>query len=203
MRKAGADTTAKITDITMKIVKLLTPLDSDGRKKVIKASLTLLGEAALELENGGTGSAAETGTEGARSDAGELGLSAKADAWIRQNGLTKAQLEEVFEIDGENTTLIAHNVPGKSKKEQTIAAYIIQGIVKLLGTGEPTFDDKSARKICEDLGCYNAPNHALYVDSIGNSVTGSKDKGWKLTAPGLKKGAELVKEMTTETAKES
>jgi hypothetical protein len=191
MRKAGADTTAKITDITMKIVKLLTPLDSDGRKKVIKASLTLLGEAALELENGGTGSAAE------------LGLSAKADAWIRQNGLTKAQLEEVFEIDGENTTLIADNVPGKSKKEQTIAAYIIQGIVKLLGTGEPTFDDKSARKLCEHLGCYNAPNHALYVDSIGNSVTGSKDKGWKLTAPGLKKGAELVKEMTTETAKES
>jgi hypothetical protein len=32
--------------------------------------------------------------------------------------------------------------------------------------------------------------------AIGNNLAGSKDKGWKLTAPGMKKGADLIKEMT-------
>jgi hypothetical protein len=31
------------------------------------------------------------------------------------------------------------------------------------------------------------------MSAKGNLFTGSKDKGWKLTAPGLKRGAELVK----------
>jgi hypothetical protein len=92
--------------------------------------------------------------------------------------------------------VLGGSIPGKSSKEQTISAYILKGVAQLLATGEPTFDDKSARKLCEDLGCYNGPNHAVYMNKMGNSITGSKDKGWKLTAPGLKKGADLIKEMT-------
>lgn len=197
MPKGNTDNTTKTTEITMKVVKLLTPLDSEGRRKAIKASLTLLGEGPIELDASAAGIAAN-GDGGAKHGAGMLGLSGKAATWVKQNGLTKDQLEQVFDIDGANTTVIADNIPGKNSKEQTIAAYVVQGIAKLVATGEPTFDDKSARKLCEDLGCYNSANHAVYIGSIGNSVTGSKEKGWKLTAPGLKKGAELVKEMTKE-----
>ena len=50
------DNTAKVTEVTMKVVKLLTPLDSDARQKAIKASLTLLGEAAVNIGTGGSGS---------------------------------------------------------------------------------------------------------------------------------------------------
>jgi hypothetical protein len=189
------DNTAKITDVTMKVVKLLTPLDSDGRQKAIKASLTLLGEAAVDIGTGGSGSNGDSGAS-VKDSAVLPSLSTKVTMWIKQNGLTKSQLEHVFDIDGTNVNVLRGSVPGKSSKVQTISAYILKGVEQFLATGEPMFDDKSARKLCEDLGCYNSANHAVYMNSIGNSITGSKDKGWKLTAPGLKKGADLIKEMT-------
>ncbi len=191
----GTDNTAKITDTTMKVVKLLTPLDSDGRQKAIKASLTLLGETGVDIDTGGSGSAGGSG-DGARGSATLPGLSTRATAWIKQNALTKSQLEHVFDIDGTSVNVLGGSIPGKSSKEQTISAYILKGVAQLLATGEPTFDDKSARKLCVDLGCYNSANHAVYMNSMGNSISGSKDKGWKLTVPGLKKGADLIKEMT-------
>jgi hypothetical protein len=191
----GIDNTAKIADITMKVVKLLTPLDSDGRQKAIKASLTLLGEADVDIDAGGSGSAGGSG-DGARGSATLPGLSPKATAWTKQNTLSKSQLEQVFDIDGTSVNVLGGGIPGKSSKDQTISAYILKGVAQLLATGEPTFDDKSARKLCVDLGCYNSANHAVYMNSMGNTITGSKDKGWKLTAPGLKKGADLIKEMT-------
>ena len=190
----GTTDTFKITDITMKVVKLLTPLDSEGRQKVIKASLTLLGEGAVDLGTGGAGNS-ENGGDG-KGSAMLPGLSAKATAWVKQNSLSVGQLEQVFDIEAGDVSVIAGSVPGKSSKDQTIAVYVLRGVAQLLATGDPTFDDKSARKLCEDLGCYNSANHAVYMGAIGNSVTGSKDKGWKLTAPGLRKGADLIKEMT-------
>ncbi|MGB9104811.1 MAG: hypothetical protein WCC59_08635, partial [Terriglobales bacterium] len=104
MPKGNADNTAKITDITMKVVKLLTPLDSEGRQKAIKASLTLLGEGAIDMDNAAPGSAGDAGGGGATDKTGMLGLSGKAAAWVKHNGLTKDQLEQIFDIDGENTT---------------------------------------------------------------------------------------------------
>jgi hypothetical protein len=192
MPKGTTDNTAKITDITTKVVKLLTGLDSEGRQKVIRASLTLLGETAVDLGERGGGHRENGGDAGK----GVPGLSVKASAWIKQNGLTTAELEQVFDIDGGNVSMIAGSVPGKSGKDQTIAVYVLRGVTQLLATGDPTFDDKSARKLCEDLGCYDSANHAVHMRAIGNNLAGSKDKGWKLTAPGMKKGANLIKEMT-------
>jgi hypothetical protein len=36
----------------------------------------------------------------------------------------------------------------------------------------------------------------VHIKERGNEFTGTKEKGWSLTAPGLKRGAALVKEMT-------
>jgi hypothetical protein len=193
MPKATTDNTSKITDITTKVVKLLSDLDSEARQKVIRASMTLLGETTFDLSSDG---GANSGNGGGKPTSTLPGLSPKANAWIKQNGLTVAQLEQVFDIDGGSAGVIAGSVPGKSSKDQTIAAYVLRGVAQLLATGDPTFDDKSARKLCEDLGCYNSANHAVYMNAIGNSIAGSKDKGWKLTAPGMKKGADLIKDMT-------
>ena len=107
-------------------------------------------------------------------------------------GLTLAQVERVFDISNQGVTVIASEAPGKNDKQRTHNVYVLQGLSRLLASGEATFDDKDARKLCEDLGCYNKPNHALYMGDKGNLLTGSKGGGWKLTAPGLKHGAELV-----------
>jgi hypothetical protein len=195
MAKPTTDNTSKVTEATTKVVKLLSGLDSGGRQKVIQASMTILGETALDLNAGGrTDRGSGEGDAGRERDT-PPGLPLKASVWIRQNSLTIDQLQQVFDIDGANVSVIAGSVPGKSSKDQTIAAYVLRGVAQLLATGDPTFDDKSARRLCEDLGCYNSANHSVYMNAIGNSVTGSKDKGWKLTAPGMKKGADLIKEM--------
>ena len=115
---------------------------------------------------------------------------------MRTSKLAKEQIEQVFEIADTGVTVIGVNVPGKSSKEKTINTFVLEGIARLLASGEPVFEDKAARALCESVGCYNSANHAVYMQEKGNLFTGSKDKGWRLTAPGLARGAELVKEMT-------
>jgi len=196
MPKSNSATTAKIMEITTKVVKMLAPLGSNERQQVVQASLTLLGEPSV-----GSRSSEEPkslygdGRSGKGLSRGTSGLPASANAWAEQNGITSEQLEEVFHADGGNVSVIG-NVPGKNTKAKTLNAYVLQGVVQLLASGAGNFDDKSARQLCQNQGCYNAANHAVYLGATGNILTGSKAKGWKLTAPGLKRGAELVKEMT-------
>jgi hypothetical protein len=59
------------------------------------------------------------------------------------------------------------------------------------------FEDDAARAVCKHMGCLNTANHSSYMGSKKNLFNGSKKVGWKLTAPGLKKGAELVAAIVT------
>lgn len=181
-----------ITQITSSIVDMLSPLNSEDRGRVVQATLTLLGEAPIPSPDRNAKSGSDV--------AGDCGhgviSSSKARAWVRQNGISEAELEQVFDISGDGTVgVIGFAIPGKSVKDKVLNAYIVQGISRLLATGDTAFDDKSARSLCEELGCYDPANHALYMKGKGTVLTGSKDKGWKLTAPGLKRGAELIKEI--------
>jgi hypothetical protein len=188
----------KIADITGKIVALLEPLSAEDRHKVINASLTLLGETpGSEGPAGGAPSGTHRSDDRTDRPGQKLeGVSAKGAGWIRQNGLATAQVEQVFDI--ESGDIIVSEAPGKSDKEKTHNAYVLLGISRLLASGDAAFDDKTARKLCENLGCYNKANHSVYMGDKGNVITGSKDKGWKLTGPGLKRGADLVKQLAKE-----
>lgn len=184
----------KIAEIAGKIVALLEPLSSEDRQKAIKASLVMLGEASTAAQAGGA-SGSPVGTS---ADPTLIGLSPRGTTWIKQNGLTLGQVEQVFDISNQGVNVIAQKAPGKNRKEQTHNAYVLLGLSRLLASGDATFDDKNARKVCDDLGCYDKTNHAAYMSDKGNVLTGSKGSGWKLTAPGLKHGAELVKQLTNE-----
>jgi hypothetical protein len=183
----------KIAEIAVKIVALLEPLSPEDRLKVINGSLTMLGETLID---GAFQPAKPPGGEANKLDQNFPGLSPKGTTWAKQNGLTMTQLERVFDITPEGVSVIA--AVGKGKREQTHNAYVLMGVSLLLGSGDTTFDDKAARKLCEDLGCLDIPNHAKYLGEKGNELAGSKDAGWKVTAPGLKHGAELVKQLTKE-----
>jgi hypothetical protein len=173
-----------ITEAATSIVGLLMPFDSDERRRAVQAAFTLLGESASN-----TGKANEDISSSST-------LPARAQSWLRQNGLVREQLEHVFQIGDNVVELIAAAVPGKTNKERTLNVYVLTGIARLLATGDATFDDKTARHACRDLGCYNETNHSSYMKDKGNRITGSKEGGWQLTAPGLSHGAALIKEVT-------
>ncbi|MGA3012182.1 MAG: hypothetical protein ABSD72_18145 [Terracidiphilus sp.] len=182
----------KTTELVSEIVDLLTPIESAERIRVIQASLTLLGEAFPAGSRQAGGAIVDPG-EGDGS--GTSALPTRARAWMKQNSVTDEELEQVFHLGDGSAEVIAGEIPGKGKKEQTLNAYILVGVSRLLSTGNPTFDDKSARSLCESLGCYDIGNHSVFIKDRGNEFAGTKEKGWTLTAPGLKRAATLVKEI--------
>ncbi len=186
-------TNKKTTEIVTEIVDLLTPIDSAERARVIQASLTLLGET---LPVGPPRSGAD-GSGVAEDDGGGTStLPVRARTWMKQNGVSLEELQQVFHLEDGGAEVIAGDIPGKNKKEKTYNAYVIAGLSKLLSAGNPTFDDKTARALCDSFGCYDKANHSVTMKEKGNEFSGNKEKDWSLTAPGLKRAAALVKEMT-------
>jgi hypothetical protein len=114
---------------------------------------------------------------------------------MKQNDVTIDDIQQTFHMADGVVEVIASDIPGKNGKEKTLAAYVLTGIAGLLATGNAAFDDNSARGVCKSSGCFNLANHAAYLKEKGNEFTGSKDNGWTLTTPGLKRGAALVKEL--------
>jgi hypothetical protein len=186
----------KITDVLAIIVDALEPLEPIERQRTIQAALTLLGDTFTPMGNNKPGGDADRGNVGEGADEVIEGLSKKAGTWIKHNGISQGQLDEVFHIEDGTIEVIASDIPGKSSSQKTVNAYVLQGISTFLIGGELTFDDKSARALCTKAGFYDMKNHATYLGSKGNLFTGSKDSGWKLTNPGLKHGGDLIKELT-------
>ncbi len=176
----------KTAEIVARVVDLLTPLGSEDRQRVVQASLTLLGETATRA----------SGAEDLDSNdvvAGDMPV--RARTWMQKNGVTADEIQEVFHFTNEGVEVIASEMPGRNASEKTLNAYVLTGLAKLFADGSPTFEDKAARTLCETSGCYDNTNHSKYVKNKGNAFSGSKSKGWTLTAPGLNRGATLVKEL--------
>jgi hypothetical protein len=181
--------TPNITEAATTIVGLLTPFNSEERQRAVHAAMTLLGEIGTSLSS----SKAPDGDVDVKS------LPSRAQAWLRQHGLSREQLDHVFQIENGIVELVAAAVPGKTNKERTLNVYVLTGVARLLATGDSSFDDKTSRTACKDLGCFNETNHSSYMKDKGNRIAGSKETGWKLTAPGLAHGAALIKEVAKST----
>lgn len=170
----------KSMDALSGIVEILSPLPSDERVRLTRAAMVLLGEDQPLVHEESVGAL--------------NGLPPRALAWMKQNSITADQLQQAFHLADGAADVIAP-LPGRNKKDQTYSAYIVAGLGQLLLTGNPSFDDKTARTLCERSGCYDSANHSAHLKGRGNEFTGSKEKGWILTAPGLKRGAEIIKQM--------
>lgn len=176
-------------EVTGAIVEMLSGFSGEERVRIVQAAMTLLGEAPV-LASVPKGSSAE--------GASELGeLPPKAKLWAKQNGITLEQLEQIFHMAGDSVEIIAPGLPGKSSGEKSRNAYLLAGIAALLSTGDATFTDDTARIHCTKAGCYDKSNHSRFIKAMGNEFAGNKSKGWALTAPGLKNGATLIKELAT------
>lgn len=178
----------KFSDIVGEIVDLLTPLSSEERKRVISASLMLLGDSPV----------VDTAVEDEQ--AADVHTSGKAKTWQKQNQISAEELGQVFHNDNGTFDVIVGEMPGKNNKDQTLNSYVLTGIAQLLTSGEAKFTDKAARALCSSTGCYDQTNHTKALQAKGNLFTGTKEKGWTLTAPGLKYAAKLIKDHTSEKA---
>jgi len=174
------------------VVKVLGPLESEDRHRIIQASLVVLKEKSVDVS--------EVDVHASGGDEA-ISFLPKVRTWMKQNGLSVEQLQNIFDLSEGSAEVIAAGIPGKSGAERTINSYVLEGLRSLLAVGDVSFDDKAARALCGMFGCYDTNNHSTYMKEKGNKFAGSKDKGWKLTAPGLKFGANLVKEMTQEQEK--
>ena len=183
---------SNIAETMTKLLSLLTPLSSEERQRVISATLTLLGES--------TPSSASQGPHSSNAAVAAPAASQRAGLWMRQNSLSPELIDQVFHIDGEHVEVVASHVAGKTNKERTLNVYLLAGAAKLLGTGDSTFDDKFARELCGNLGCYDSTNHSRYLKDKGNKLAGSAATAWKLTTPGLTHAATLIKQMTEKSA---
>jgi hypothetical protein len=176
------------------VLAALQSLDEAAQLRVIRWALEKLNLQLALASAASSGGAFEQGSAGAVAIGGAA-ISSAAALWAKQNGITAEEIESVFHIDGGNVSLIAAHVPGKNNKERVLSCYIISGVLELLRSGDASFADKPARALCETFGCFDTTNHSKYLNDRGNEFTGSKEKGWTLTAPGKKRAATLIKEM--------
>jgi hypothetical protein len=178
-----------LMEIVTKVVDLLDPLEPEERSRAIQLSLTYFGKSLKDLKP-------ETEEEDREEEQPEQSspVHATAKLWMKQNKISADELQQVFH-DADGTISVISEIRGKNNREKTLNAYVLEGVRNLLSTGKPTFDDQSARELCKSSGCYDKGNHSNSLSKRGNLFTGTKEKGWILTAPGLKRGATLVKEL--------
>lgn len=175
-----------ITEIVGAIVDELSSLEAGDRRRVIQAALALLGDDPLSSV------ALSEGVHAGDSD----DFSPRARTWMKQNGLSSVEIAQVFHPGIDGVEIIAAEMPGSNNREKVRNAYVLLGTGKLLSSGDPIFDDREARAVCERFGIYDQTNHSKYMKA-GNEFVGTKEKGWTVTAPGLKQAANLVKELAS------
>jgi hypothetical protein len=181
--------TKKPIEVVGKMVDMLQSYPSEEIDRMISATRTLLGQRPYTTNESNSSPLLQRAQEGRE-------FPAKALVWMKQNEITVEQIDQIFHFSGAEVEVIAPSMPGKNKKAMTYNAYVLEGIAQLLATGEAHFTDKGARALCERAGCFDPANHAKHINDKGNEFTGSKEKGWTLTSPGLKRGAALVKELS-------
>src|SRR5258708_6246461 len=100
--------TKTLAEIVGTIVKELTPLESEERKRAVHAAMTLLGEEAIKLPQAVVEQNEPAGAET---------LTPRAKTWMRQNDLSMDELQQMFHIEGGTVEIIAE-IPGKNNKEK-------------------------------------------------------------------------------------
>jgi hypothetical protein len=120
-------------------------------------------------------------------------LGPRASRWMRQTGLTRDQLEQVFHFRGDDVSVIG-TIPGQHASDRVANCYLLEGVRALLATDAPSFTDVAARELCRTARCYDATNHSKRLAKFENRITGDAARGWTVTGPGLNAAAELIKE---------
>lgn len=118
--------------------------------------------------------------------------------FCKQHSVDVALVGEIFDLTDEVPAIIAHDLPGSTRKEKVQNLYLLAGLAMLFSTGEAKFSDEFARESCKEFGIYDSGNHSSYLKGIRQCVRFDKSEGNRLTQPGLRMAADIVKKMLDE-----
>lgn len=121
-----------------------------------------------------------------------LPIGPNARRWLERNDIAADSLLDVFHFEDGKVDFIAGSLPGASATEKTKNAYLIAAIMSALQTDQFSIDDKRARELCAEHGCYDMNNHSAYLKGLNGSMLGSKGSGYRLTNPGQQLAAKAV-----------
>lgn len=186
----GSATSA--AQLVMDIMKMTDGYSTEDIKRAFQATLVLRGEPTtiaaappvrlLQLTGGDVG------------EYSDIKIGPKARKWIQKNGISRAQLDEIFHLTGDNVEVTASEVLGTGKKEMTVNCYLLAGVRGLLQFDEPKLNESETLDLCKRLTAYDKNNHTTFRKAVGNRITGIKPD-FILTGPGEKAAAELIKLM--------
>ena len=180
-------------DALLGLVRVLKPLPSEERVRAVRAAMMYLGESIdFQPERRDAATPPRTGDRVVSSEI-NADYPKGVASWMKQNDLSPDEVDQMLQFKDDGSFDI-HGVPGKTKKDQTLNTYIMTGVATFLVSGSREFDDDTARKFCQDIGCLDKPNHASILKDAGPEFSGDKSKGYTLSNVGVKKGAALVKE---------
>lgn len=174
------------------VIGALKPLTSAERQRTVRAALLYLDEK-LPVNEGNEGNEGNEVAKSKDTDDENETLPRASLKWLKQNDVPLDKVDEYFELRSDGTFDIL-NAPGKSMKEKTVAIYFLTALGNHLSRQEQNFEDSLARVFCQELGCYDSPNHSSYLKSLHpTDIRGDKKKGFRITRQGLSKAANLIK----------
>ncbi len=185
--------TPRLPDIVSKLHDILEPLGAPIRARAIRSVLAMFEDDPVGHEQTTTtllGTAPPRDTPRTNS---KFAFGKRAQAWLKKNSLTDEMLEQVYHLENGGKPELFANIPGASKREQTLNAYMLTAALAFLSTDELRFADADAVALCKKEGCHDVAIHAQTRSSLSNRVSGSKESGYVLTAPGQDAAAALIK----------
>jgi hypothetical protein len=127
--------------------------------------------------------------------AGSDGISTLAQKWMRRNGITSAQISNIYSVGGDEIELIAESVPGQSKRQRMRNILLLMGIAAYLGSGAARVSHEQLKVTCLHYDAYDANNFAAHLRSF-EEMSGTKHSGYTLNQRGLAAARDLIKTIT-------
>jgi len=185
--------TPSIPHIAATMYPLLEPLDPQDRIKATSAVLAMFGQSLVA--SAPVYVSADVSDSQPESYGFQTRLASNAQRSLKQHQLSVDGLTDIFEFSGADVALLAADMPGSTKKDRTINCYLVVGVWALLRTDEPVFDDETAVQFCKTSGAYDGNNHTANRRALANRIIGDRKYGFRLTAPGLRDAANVIKSM--------
>ncbi len=103
-------------------------------------------------------------------------------------------LSQVFHLEDSKCGIIVNDLKTPKKAQRQVRLGLLVGVKHIVEEGVPNIPDQELRDLCTTYAAYDESNFASYMKKQKHLFV-KTDTGWKLTKPGEKEAANLIKEL--------